>query len=114
MCKVLPAPARHRPPSESTRLRRATAAAKQAPLPLDEQRRRAEVNRAAHLRRHPLPPQLDPLSQVRGDPRGKDEPAPKRPVVRSWGFADLLGIFDVSGAVRFRKVTGYPPQKKAA
>lgn len=102
MCKVFPAPTRARPPAPHTLARRERAAAKQKPLPLDEQVRRADLNRAARTARYPSAPRLDPLSQVRGNPRLRDEPAAPRPQPRRLTFADIVYAFDVTGAIRLK------------
>jgi hypothetical protein len=113
MCKVLPAPYRARPPAPHTLARRERAAAKQKPLPPAEQVRRAEANREAHRRRYPSAPYIDPLSQVRGDPRLRDEPAPRRPAPRDFTLADIVYAFDVTGAIRL-KLDRMRSQKRAA
>lgn len=82
--------------------RREAAAAKQKPLPMHEQQRRADAKREARERRYPNAPYIDPLSQVRGDPRGKDQPFSPRPVPRRLTLADLIYAFDVTGLLELR------------
>lgn len=76
--------------------RRKAIAESRKPLPLEVQSARANATWDAHCKRYPHPPQLDPMSQVRGDPSGRDEPAP--PTVRGdpdrkLSFADMLRAF---------------------
>lgn len=67
--------------------RRKEAERKQAPLPLDEQRRRAEQRQRAEQTRYPVPPTY----------RNQDDPQPQSPKPRAGVRA--MGLF-IGGALR--------------